>query len=188
MLSGQVSEEYAQAVFQMAEERSLASEVQEQLSAVVQACHDSAELFTVFYHPRIPTHVKKEAVRSLFSPVLADFAAKFLLLLIDKRRENLLPDIVKAYGRLLDKSRNICEVEVVTTEPLDKAQQNAFTAKLNGLTGKNIQLINRVDKKILGGAVLRIGDKRIDGSIASQIEQLRSILLKKEVTRIGVTS
>ena len=75
-----------------------------------------------------------------------------------------------------------------TALPLTEAQTQAFVAKLSGLTGCNIELLTTVDKRLLGGAVLQIGDKRVDGSILSHLDQLKAVLLNKEATGIEVAS
>jgi F-type H+-transporting ATPase subunit delta len=71
---------------------------------------------------------------------------------------------------------------------LDELQKQSFVAKLGALTGSKIELVNMVDKRIIGGAVLQIGDRRVDGSVLSHLDQLKAVLLKKEATGIEVTS
>lgn len=188
MLTHPAAREYARALLEMATERGMVDGVQEQLKAVVDACHDSDGLAKIFYHPRVPMQAKRETVQKLFGPVLVDFMRNFLLILVDKRRETLLPAIFDEYGRLADTARNVCKVEVTTALPIDAGQKRSLVDKLSVLTGKTIELSALVDQKLLGGAVLRIGDKRLDGSVASQLEGLRTILLKREATGIEVTS
>lgn len=188
MLTHPAAKEYARALLELATERNETEIVEEQLKAVVEACHDHDVLGKIFYHPQVPIIAKKAAVQKLFQPVLADFLGKFLLLLIDKRRETLLPYIVEEYERLADKAANVCKVEVTTALPLTEIQKQAFIVKLGGLTGCNIELRTIIDKRLLGGAVLQIGDKRVDGSILSHLDQLKAVLLKKEATGIEVAS
>ena len=188
MLTHPAAKEYAHALLELAAERNAVNAVEEQLRTVVQACHDNDGLGKIFYHPRVPLHSKRDLVQTLFGPVLADFVGNFLLLLIDKRRETLLPYILEEYERLADKADNVCKVGVTTAMPLTQRQKEAFITKLSGLTGCNIELLTTVDKRLLGGAVLQIGDKRVDGSILSHLDQLKTILLKKEATGIEVTS
>lgn len=188
MLTHPAAKEYARALLELASEKNDAAGVLEQLKAVAQACHDNDELGKIFYHPQVPVAAKRDVVQKLFRPVLADFVGVFLLLLIDKRRESLLPYIVEEYERLADKAANVCKVEVTTALPLNEGQKQAFVTKLGGLTGCNIELRTNVDKRLLGGAVLQIGDKRVDGSVLSHLDQLKAVLLKKEATGIEVTS
>ena len=188
MLTHPAAKEYARALLELAAAENETADVEEQLRAVVQTCHDSDYLGKIFYHPQVPIAAKKDMVQKLFRPVLAGFVGNFLLLLIDKRREALLPYILEEYERLADKAGNVCKVEVTTAMPLTEPQKQAFVTKLGGLTGCNIELLTTVDKRLLGGAVLQIGDKRVDGSILSHLDQLKAILLKKEATGIEVAS
>jgi F-type H+-transporting ATPase subunit delta len=188
MLTHPAAKEYARALLELAAEQNSVDTVQEQLMAVVQACHDNDSLGKIFYHPQVPVWTKRDAVLKLFNPVVADFVGKFLLLLIDKRREPLLPFISEEYERLADKGRNICKVEVTTALPLDESQKQSLLVKLNRLTGSNVELQTTIDKRLIGGAVLKIGDRRVDGSVFSHLEQLKTVLLTQEATEIGVTS
>ena len=81
--------------------------MEEQLAAIVNACRDDAGLGKIFYHPMTSPEAKRNVVLQLFKPILADFVGKFLLLLIDKRRETLLPAIYAEYQVLADKARKM---------------------------------------------------------------------------------
>ena len=188
MLNNPAAKEYARALLELATEGNQVDSVEAQLASLVGACRDDAGLGKIFYHPMTPVEAKRNVVLQLFKPVLADFVGKFLLLLIDKRRENLLPAIFSEYQSLADKVRNVCKVEVTTALPLDEKQKQSFMAKLGALTGSKIELVNMVDRRIIGGAVLQIGDRRVDGSVLSHLDQLKAVLLKKEATGIEVTS
>jgi F-type H+-transporting ATPase subunit delta len=188
MLNNPAAKEYARAIFDMATERESVEAVEDQLKTFVQACRENDELGKFFYNPLIPVPAKRDVVLKLFGQVLADFVGKFLLLVIDKRREALLPAILEEYEQLADKLRNICRVEVTTAMPMDEEQKQSFITKLSGITGRNVELLTAIDKRLLGGAVLQIGDRRVDGSVLSHLDQLKAVLLKKEATGIEVTS
>jgi len=188
MLRHPAAREYARVLIELATEKNMVDEVRSQLAGILAACDGSADLAKLFYHPLVPMQAKKETVTHLFAPGLAEFVSNFLLLLVDKRRETLLPAIFDEYGLLADAANNVCHVEMTTAMPVDLEQQRTWTEKLSGLIGKKVQLAVTVDKKLIGGAVLQIGDKRLDGSVASQLENLRKALLKKEASGIEVAS
>lgn len=188
MLANQLALKYAQAVFELAEEAKLLNETQEQLTMVEETISGHSELATLLYHPRVPAEAKKETINTLFKSEIADFVYKFLLLLVDKRREPLLPAIVEEFVKLANQARNIDEAEVTTAMPLTEAEHKALAVKLSAITGKNMILKTAVDAKLLGGVVVKIGDKLVDGSVARQLQVLKAALLKTEVTKIGVTN
>jgi F-type H+-transporting ATPase subunit delta len=71
--------------------------------------------------------------------------------------------------------------------PLAEGDKQALAAKLSAVTGKKVVLNTRVNDRIVGGVVVKIGDKLIDGSVVPQLETLKTALLKTEVSKIGVT-
>ena len=71
--------------------------------------------------------------------------------------------------------------------PLAETEKQALAEKLGKVTGKNVILKTNVDQRIIGGVIVKIGDKLIDGSVARQLKSLQAALLKTEVTKIGVT-
>lgn len=188
MLANQLALKYAQAVFELAQEKDMLDEVQQQLTMVESTISGHNELATLLYHPRVPAQAKKETISKLFGTEIVEFLHKFLMLLVDKRRETLLPAIVEEYVKIANQARNIDEAEVTTAMPLTEAEKAALVAKLSAVTGKNIILKTAVNAKLLGGVVVKIGDKLVDGSVARQLQTLKMALLKTEVTKIGVTN
>jgi len=187
MLTNQLASRYAQALYQLATERQELDAVEQQLVMVEQTMAESAELTTLLYHPQLPVEAKKDTIIKVFGTDISEHVRNFLLLLIDKRRETALSAIVKEYRVLANEDRNITEAEVTTAMPLAPAEQQALTDKLSGLTGKKVILKTSIDQRIIGGVIVKIGDKLIDGSITRQLKTLEAALLKTEVTRIGVT-
>jgi F-type H+-transporting ATPase subunit delta len=188
MLRHPAAREYARVLIELAAEKNMVDEVRDQLAGIIAACQGNADLAKIFYHPLVPMQAKKETVTQLFAPTVADYVRNFLLVLVDKRRETLLPAIFDEYGLLADAAHNICNVEMTTALPVDPAQQRLWAEKLSTMLGKRVNLTVCVDKKLIGGAVIQIGDKRLDGSVATQLENLRKALLKKEASGIEVAS
>lgn len=187
MLTNQLAVTYAEAMFALATEKNILDQVEAELTAVAQGISSHEDLSILMYHPHIPHEAKKETLKQVFAGELSEYVANFLSLLIDKRRETALPAIVREYCNLADAARNIAEAEVTTVMPLAEREQSALAAKLSAVTGKNIRLKIHEDKRILGGIVVKLGDKLIDGSVARQLETLQAALLKTELTKIGVT-
>jgi F-type H+-transporting ATPase subunit delta len=186
MLNNQLALRYAQAIYELSAEKKLLDQVEAELGLVESTINAYSELATLIYHPRVLAKAKKETITKIFSKDVADFVLKFLMLLVDKRRETILPAIIREYVKLANVARNIVEAEVTTAMPLGADQQQALIAKLGMVTGKTIVLKTHINKAIIGGVVVKIGDKLIDGSIARQLETLKNALLHNEVTGIGV--
>ena len=107
--------------------------------------------------------------------------------MVDKRRETALTGIIRQYVALANKARNIVEAEVTTAIALTTAEQEMLGAKLSKVTGRTVILKPTVDQAIIGGVIVKIGDKLIDGSIVRQLKALEQALIRSEA-KIGVTS
>ena len=187
MLTNQLAKKYAQAIYELAGEKDMLSQVETELKLVESTIDTYSDLSTLIYHPRVLAEAKKETLGKIFTNDIADFVLKFLMLLVDKRRETILPAIILEYIKLANEARNIVQAEVTTAMPIDETQQTALINKLSLVTGKTIVIKTQIDKATIGGVVVKIGDKLIDGSVARQLERLKNTLLNTELTVIGVT-
>ena len=114
--------------------------------------------------------------------------AKFLLELAEKHREGALPAILREYVELAkEDKRNLLMADVTTALPLTASQEQALAEKLAAMTGKTIKIRQHVDSESLGGIVVRVGDKLLDGSLSHQLSVLQADLLKTPLKKVGVT-
>ena len=187
MIASKLALRYAEALYQLASEKQALDNVESELALIEKALADYSDLATLLYHPQMPVAAKKETINKVFGPQVSEYVRNFLLLLVDKRREAALPAIIKEFTVLANQARNIAEAEVTTAAPLSEGEKAALAAKLSGVTGKNIVLRTRVDERLMGGVVVQLGDKLIDGSVVRQLASLKAALLKTEVSKIGVT-
>jgi len=167
---------HAQAAFQNALER---DELEiwrgdlERLSALVK----DPLIFAFLESPRINFEEKARILRQGLegvNPLVMNLA----LLLVARRRLDLLADMVLEYGRLVDEYRGIAHAEVATAVPIELEEKDKLIRHLSDLVGMKIALTDRVDPSIIGGLVARVGDKIIDGSTRSRLHALRASLLK----------
>ncbi|MBP2637703.1 MAG: atpH [Firmicutes bacterium] len=179
MLTNTLALKYAQAIYEIADEKSMLDAVEKQLTMVVATIAEHADLANLMYHPLVPAQAKKDTINKIFADELDEFVRNFLLLLIDKRRETALAAIAQEYVRLANEARNIAEAEVFTARELSVAQLEALATKLSEVTGKKIVLKTTIAQDLLGGIVVKIGDKLIDGSVARQLKALKAALLTK---------
>jgi F-type H+-transporting ATPase subunit delta len=187
MLANQLAIKYAQAIYELAAEQNVLEQVEMELKLVESTIETYSDLATLIYHPRVLAQAKKETLNKILGQDVSEVVLKFLMVLVDKRREMILPDIIREYVKQANEARNIIEAQVTTAIPLDSAQQTALMNKLSLVTGKVVVLKAQIDKAIIGGVIVQIGDKLIDGSIARQLQLLKNTLLNTEVTGIEVT-
>ncbi len=127
--------------------------------------------------PTVPTETREAALgaglgRQVSGPVL-----NLLRLLIRRGRIEDLPRIASEFGRLDNTRLGITPARAVSAAPLEPAEVTALTARLEQMTGGRIELSQEVDPSLLGGLVVRVGDRLIDGSVRGRLERLRNQLV-----------
>ncbi len=186
--AGKLAEKYGMAIFELADEKNLLDAVKEELAAVNALFAEHPDLQQFVSNPRVPTVAKRDVLRQVFADKVQPFILSFLLLVTDRRREAILPDIIKAYNRFLNERRGLVEARVTTARELAPAEYEALTARLGKRLNRQVVLEKAIDPSIIGGVVVRIGDKLIDGSVVRQLKQLESALMKIDLNKIGVTN
>ncbi len=177
MLNLQLAKKYAVAMFEVAQDDNKLVEYGEQLEEIRQLFVNQPILKAYMSNPQIQPKAKKELLNKVFGSDIEKSIHNFIFLLIDKRRIALIEEIVGEYQALSNEVRNIVVAHVTTASTIDKKQQDALTAKLEAVTGKHVQLKLHIDKDIIGGVVVKMKDKLIDGSVISQIKSLEKQLM-----------
>lgn len=172
---------YAKALFNVAASRGEIDKIAGDLTALRDLMARVPQLDQILRHPRITNERKKQLLHdTLQNQVNADIE-RFLSLLIDKDRTAVLKRAITEFARLVDEHRREADAEAVTAIPLSEAQTNALKQQLQAVSGYNIRLKTRVDESILGGMIVRVGDKLVDGSVASQLRSLQEQLRRAKV-------
>lgn len=171
-----VARRYARALFEEARALGQAQAIDADVTVLHESFTTSRELARVFESLVIPREKKKKVIEALFAGRLEPLTIRFVALLVEKERENLLPAIVAAYRALQDEERGVLEVHVRTAFPLNEAGAQPLVKKLTQLTGKKIRLQLQQDPSLIGGVVVRIGDTVYDGSVRQQLAALRERL------------
>jgi F-type H+-transporting ATPase subunit delta len=179
MTSHRAAVRYARALFDisLSERRDVADTFTE-LRQFASLLTSNGALHRALTNPAIPVPRKRAVVEALVARAgtLQPAVSKLLLLLADRDRMALLPDISQALENLLMDHQKVVRAELVTALALPNDRVQAITAGLKTATGREVRLDTRVDPAILGGAVARIGGTVYDGSIARQLERMKETL------------
>jgi len=167
---------YARALFDTAHRAGAVDQIEADLKAVDQVLRATPRFSRVLRAPTISVDQKKELAQRVFGNRVSPLAARFLTLVVERRREAILNDVYAEFSRLANEERNILAVQVTAAVPLTDQERDALAAALTRRTGKTITLELSVDPQIMGGLLLRMGDTVIDGSIRSRLNQLRDRL------------
>jgi F-type H+-transporting ATPase subunit delta len=173
---GKVARVYAAALYQAAEEAGRVEQVRRDLGEFVQAVDSSAELRQLLAAEEISDLKKTELFMELTEGG-DELMRNLLRLIVEKSRENEVAAIYRAYVELAERAQGLVHVEVVSAVPLPEALQQTLRAKIESSLKKTVELTLTVDKDILGGLRLRIGDRVADASVRHHLEKLREVLI-----------
>jgi len=123
--------------------------------------------------PRIPAAERKEALRGALEGRVPDLFLRFVMLVVDKRRQKLLGDIASEYRGLVDEQMGRVRVQVAVSHEPDDALRQEVARALAGRLGREVIPTFTVDPSLLGGMVIRYGDEILDGSVRTAAENLR---------------
>lgn len=131
--------------------------------------------------PKIPAEAKKVALRRALHDGVPELLLNFVLVVVEKRRQRLLLEMIAAYRALLDERLGRVRVNVTLAAEPDERQEEEIAAELSRILGKTVIPQVRVDEAILGGIVVRYGDHVLDGSLRRRLLALRRRLLETEL-------
>lgn len=177
MLNIQLAKKYAAAMFELSEEENQISTHDSQLAQIDKLFADSQDLKAYMDNPQIKNAAKKDLLQKILGNDIAKSISNFLFLLIDKHRISLLPEIVSSFHAFANEMRNIQVVYVKSASALDNAQQTSLNKKLETITGKTIEMKVTIDPAIIGGLIIKTGDRLIDGSVVGQIKSIKEQLM-----------
>jgi F-type H+-transporting ATPase subunit delta len=177
-LAGSVARRYARALFAIGVDRGSFEQLGQELADLAALWGASPDLRQALENPVFGPAEKRGVLEQLLPRVTpsAD-VQKFVRLLLDKRRIAALPMIARAYRELADAHAGRVRAEVTSAEPLSPGQTDSVRRSLEQRTGKKVILETRVDPSLIGGLVARVGDLVLDGSVRTQLANLRQRLL-----------
>jgi F-type H+-transporting ATPase subunit delta len=169
---------YARALFDIVLTEGDVQQAGRELSGFAGLLAEHEPLQRVLSNPAVPAPRKRAVVEQVLARVgpITPALGKLLLMLADRDRLGLVPHVATAYrARLLDHAQ-VVQAEVTTAVPLPADRVSALQAGLARATGRQVQIENRVDPAIIGGAVTRIGSTVYDGSITRQLEKMKDTI------------
>lgn len=173
MIGTRAAIRYAKAVLSLASDNQKAEAVQLDMTLIGQAIASNASLEKALKSPVVKLSEKAAVLDALFPSVSSESKSLFRTLVTNKR-VNILGQIALQYGILYDKLNNKENAFVTTAIPMTSELEVKVIAKLKTLTTKEVTLNKSVDKNLLGGFVLRVGDQQYDASVSNQLNALKS--------------
>ena len=165
---------YADAAFEIALRDKAVETWRKELDAAAETS-TAGELERVLANPAIPLDQRVAVAEKVFAE-LSKPVRNLVLLLVRRNRIEQLPRVAAEFRRLDDRHNGLTHATATSAAPLEADEIKAVTARLEELTGGRIDLETAVDPSLLGGIVVRVGDRLIDGSVRGRLERLRNQL------------
>ena len=163
---------YSKAILDLANSKGVAEVVSDDMKTIATTINGNLELSTFIQNPTIKVEVKEKALLEVFAESNSVTKGLFHLLFENKRFE-ILGAIAVEYGKLSDLANGKELAQVTTAFPMDAALEAQVLAKIATLSDKKITLENIVDPAIIGGFILRIGDKQYNASVYNRLQVLK---------------
>jgi F-type H+-transporting ATPase subunit delta len=170
---------YAQALLGLADRQGEVDEILEQLEQLRSLMDEAPALEDFFGTPLVQEETRKAALERVFRGRASDLLVDTLQVMNRKGRLGLTRALVEAYREEYEVFKGRIDVRVTTAVPLSDSLRQRLRVATSEVTGKEAQLVEKVDQSILGGMILRIGDRKIDTSIAKEIRQLSEQMVER---------
>jgi len=171
------SQQYANALADIALAQGAAVPVTQQLGDFTAAYASSTELRNILASPAVSKAEKRGVAERISARLGAGkIVRNFLFVVIDHQRTQSLPEIFESFQNVLRERQGVAEAEIFSPTALSEAQKKEMTQALERLTGKRVEAKFSLDTRLLGGAMVRVGDTIYDGSLRKRLNVLREQL------------
>lgn len=166
-----VARRYAKALYEIALQDGRTVEVEQELQMLVSALNDeSVQKFLL--SPNISRSEKWNVLEGVLGDKLSKPVVSMARLLVERERTDVLPDILDAYVKITGEALGLADAIVYTAHPLTDEEQHAIESEFGAMLNKKIRVQSHLDKGLLGGIKVRIGDVIYDGSLSGKLERL----------------
>lgn len=178
-----VSKTYGDALFEVAAEEGTLDTMLEEVEAVLQVLKDDKEYVNLLAHPRIPAEEKQVMVEAVFKGKVSDELTGFIVTIVDKGRFTEIEDILSYFISRVWEEKKIGVACVTSATALSKEQKRAIEEKLLATSSYlEFRMKYAVNPALIGGMVIQIGDRVVDGSVKAKLENMAKELNKIQLS------
>ena len=169
---------YAEALFQVARAEESIDRVEEELTRMKDSLESNAEVKEFMNNLQISPEGKKSALSQIFGEKISPIVLNWINMVIDQGRQRKLSNILEAFFGLAQESREKVTAEVISSVPLSEDQVQRLEKELSRASKKQVFLKPMVDESILGGVIVKMENKIIDGSVKHRLEKIKQEMVK----------
>lgn len=166
-----IGKRYAEAIYSIGESNNKVQEIYKALNEVMELYLSNDDLKNILDNPLILMEEKEKVIKKIFEEE-KEYIENIILYILSKGRIRNIKEIVTEYLKIYYLKNKILDVEAIFSKEISKVQKSKLIKNLEKRTGKRINLEVVIDKSIIGGGILKIGDKIIDGTIKTQLDLL----------------
>lgn len=166
---------YGQALYELSAEAGIEESVRAQLAVICEALEAQPSYMNLMDTPAVGSEEKCRLLKEAFDGA-QELLCNFLCILCEKRSFYSLPACKRTFDTAYDEAHSILRATALTACPMEDRQKEALIKKLSAMTGKTVELENRVDPTLIGGIRLRYGGVQLDDTIRSRLDTLRRSL------------
>lgn len=178
LINDSVDRVYARALLEMAQERGRVDEVADEMDQLGELFKAEPQLRRLLSGRVLGKAERAASLQRLFEGRVSDTVYRFLQVLNQRDRLDKLPGIASAFADLVAEERGLIEVDIYVPQRLDATEAKEVAAALSKALGKEAVLHQYVDESLIGGLKIRVGDRLIDGSVATQLKLMRRRLIE----------
>lgn len=183
MNESKLSVRYAKALYQLALERKLIDKIREDMKLLTDTCDALPEFLDIVQSPVITDGRKKKLVSDVFKSVFNPLSIEFINLVLDNNRGNQLQHMARRFLAQYKEAHNIIELSLTAPVKLDEKVKEQMIELVRQHKDQKIEMIETVDKDMLGGFILKIDDRQMDASISTQLSRIKRELVTREYTK-----
>ena len=165
------------ALLDVAEKKGVQEQIEKDLELVCSVITEHTVLKKLFFHPCVTRDEKNAVFKKLFGDSISGLTKNFLNVLLDRKREGVLWAIPEIPEHTVNEKNGVSKVVVQTAIPITSERLSSLKQQLDKIVGRKVAVEVVNDPNILGGMIMRIGNKIIDGSVAGRLKNLKTRLL-----------
>ena len=173
MKNSLAAKRYAKSLMGLAQEKNNLDSVYKDMMLINETIKKSNDLDLLLKSPVVNTDKKQQILLSVFGKNISNLSTLFLDLISSKKRESLIQLIASSFIDQYKNFKNIIVTEVTSAISLDKKQLNSIVSLFENTNNSTYEIVEKVSPEIIGGFIIRVGDKQIDASISKELRELK---------------
>lgn len=178
-----VGKRYAEALFEAGVELNKLNEFKDEIKFVADVFEENEKLKVIFEHPKLSKAEKKDILNELFKEKVSTEILNLCYIMVDKGRSKYIKLVSEEYNNLANKKQGIVEAKAITAVAMTNEEVQSLQTTLSKKLDKKVNLSNAIDSSVVGGVVVEVEGKIIDGSIKGKLNDIYKSLNNMKLTR-----